>query len=49
LKARGLNPLTFSLVNLNGLSAEDAEGEVSPHVNYGVRADFVWTSDFSRP
>lgn len=49
LKVHGMNPLTFSLVNLNGMSSEDVDSEVLPNSKYGSRADFVWTSNFSRP
>ncbi len=47
LKARGLVPVTFSLVNLEGLSESEQKSEVEPSAVDGARADFVWTSRFS--
>jgi uncharacterized iron-regulated protein len=47
LKARGIVPTTFSLVNLQNLNDEEKINEVLPSETDGARADFVWTSQFS--
>lgn len=50
LKARGETSMavtTFSLLNLNGLSEEEQHQAVEPDAKDGVRADFVWTSNFA--
>lgn len=45
MKARNLQNLTtFSLVNLQDLSESEQASQVRPSVEYGPRADFIWTS-----
>lgn len=45
MRARRLpKVLSFSLVNLEGLSETEQEQSVRPSAEYGPRADFVWTS-----
>jgi uncharacterized iron-regulated protein len=48
LRARGIQPLTFSLVNLEGLSTQETVDAIQPSKTEGPRADFVWTSQFPR-
>lgn len=49
LRKRGLDPITFSLVNLEGMTDDEIESTVLPNSIDGNRADFVWTSKFIRP
>lgn len=44
LRQRGIQPLTFSLVNLEGLSPEEVDESLLPTALDGARADFIWTS-----
>lgn len=47
LKARGLSDITtLSFVNLHGLTPDETEEQLKPSVQYGARADFIWTTDF---
>lgn len=48
LKARGQRVVTFSQVNLAGLSAEEQKEALEPSQVDGARADFVWTSRIER-
>ncbi|MBI2521000.1 MAG: ChaN family lipoprotein [Bdellovibrio sp.] len=46
LRARGvINVVTISQVNLKDLSPSERLEEVIPHPKYGVRADFIWTTE----
>lgn len=37
---------TFSLLNLHDMSQDEINEAVQPHSKYGVRADWLWLSDF---
>ena len=41
-RAPGLNVVTFSQVNTNGLTSEEAEAELAPSAVDGPRADYLW-------
>ncbi len=49
LRIRGIEPITFSLINLEGMAADEIESSVLPSSLDGIRADFIWTSKFARP
>lgn len=43
LRARGNFPLwTLSMINTDGLSAEEVEQAITPSAAYGARADYIW-------
>lgn len=48
LNARGVDVMTFSQVNMSGLSKAQVKAEVEVHERWGSRADFVWTSQGKR-
>ncbi len=48
LRARGAKVITFSQVNLEGLSDVEQREAVQPSSSEGPRSDFVWTSRFTR-
>ena len=47
IRARGHDVQVISQVNLSDISEQEKSSSVLPHPEWGVRADWVWTSDIS--